>query len=153
MHMCAGGNGKQMFGDAWWLLLDGLPAVGKDVTASPPLVPPPTSQPPVVMDAPAGEQACPHSHLQLTQLQSLTIGFCMRCQARTNMGLAANLHSICWVERRYQQPQNGQVLPAISLRFRSLHTRAHIQHLRGELSVLVCCPTPVKVLASLAVLD
>ena len=35
----AGGNGKQMFGDAWWLLLDAPPAPGQREATSPqPLV-------------------------------------------------------------------------------------------------------------------
>ena len=58
VHVRAGGNGKQMFGDAWWLLMDALPAAGKDAVERPALTPPPVAPTFAVMGAPAGEQVC-----------------------------------------------------------------------------------------------
>ena len=58
MHACAGGNGKQMFGDAWWLLVDALPAVGADASKLPAPAPSPSMKTPAMAGAPASEQVC-----------------------------------------------------------------------------------------------
>lgn len=58
VHVRTGGNGKQMFGDAWWLLMDALPPVGVDADKPPAPGPPFSTKAPVVTGPPSGAQVC-----------------------------------------------------------------------------------------------
>ena len=136
-HACAGGNGKQMFGDAWWLLMDAVPAVGLHADNPPAPTPPPRPKAPVGTDAPSGEQVCtcesPASMLlQQAALPALGYGMthqCHKLQSAVVFTRSRRYLVLC----RYRQFQSGQVLQATSLRLCARPSQTHSQHLHGEL--------------------